>query len=87
MSGFVWCIVLAVAWMSCSVWRTDTLPTWRRRLPMLLLVAGAAGAVSASWQRFGTPAVRIVAGSGLVLILAAWAVSLRERRRRTAGRR
>ncbi|MFE0632173.1 hypothetical protein ACFW3D_35140 [Streptomyces sp. NPDC058864] len=87
MDVFAWCTVLAAARMSWSVWRMDTLPVWRRRLPMLLLAAGVAGVVSAPEVTFGTPAVRIVAASGLVLILAAWAVSLRERRRRTVGRR
>ncbi|MFK0025064.1 hypothetical protein [Streptomyces sp. NPDC090798] len=86
MSGLAWCIVLVTAWMSWSVWRMDVLPAWWRRLPMLLLAAGVAGVVSASEQMFGTPADRIVAGSSLVLVLAAWAVSLGERRRQGTGR-
>ncbi|MFB7112936.1 hypothetical protein [Streptomyces sp. NPDC056190] len=80
MSFLAWFILFVYAWMAWSVWGMRRLPVWRRGLPALLLITGAAGVVLVSEYGSPSPAARITEAACVLLILTSWALSLWERR-------
>ncbi|MFJ4548625.1 hypothetical protein ACIP4X_05255 [Streptomyces sp. NPDC088817] len=82
MSFLAWFILFVCAWMARSAWGTRHLPMWRRGLPALLLVTGAAGIVLVDRYGPSSPTAWTARTACVLLVLTSWALSLWARRSR-----